>query len=42
MFNFMMGTMFGIIVSSVGFTALAHIADSGVDKVQQVTKQVVK
>jgi hypothetical protein len=42
MFNFFAGTLFGIIVSSVGFSALASIADSGVHKVQQVTKQAVK
>lgn len=42
MFNFMVGTIFGIVVSAVGFSTLASIADSGVHKVQQATRQVVK
>jgi len=42
MINFVMGTIFGIIVSTVGFSAFAGIADSGVHKVKQVTKQAME
>jgi uncharacterized membrane protein YtjA (UPF0391 family) len=32
----------GIIVATVGFTGIANIADKGVAKVQEVTKEVAK
>ena len=41
-FNFVIGTVFGIIVSTVGFASLAKVADGGVVKVKEVTRQVVK
>jgi hypothetical protein len=42
MFNFVAGTIFGIVVSTIGFSSFAGIADSGVHKVQQITKQAVE
>lgn len=42
MFNFVLGIVFGIIISTVGFSAFANMADSGVHKVKQVTKQVIE
>jgi len=32
----------GIAVATVGFTGVASIADQGVHKIQQVTKEVAK
>jgi uncharacterized membrane protein YtjA (UPF0391 family) len=32
----------GIIVATVGFTGIANIADKGVTKVQEVTREVAK
>ncbi len=40
--NFFIGTIFGIIVSTVGFTGIARMADSGVQKVQEITKEAAK
>jgi hypothetical protein len=40
--NFLLGTIFGIIVSTVGFQGLARWADSGVDKVRQVTREAAQ
>jgi uncharacterized membrane protein YtjA (UPF0391 family) len=36
---FILGTIFGIIVNTVGFTGLAKVADAGVSKVQSVAKE---
>ena len=40
--NFLIGTVFGIVVSTVGFSGIAKIADSGVEKVKQVTVDQAK
>ncbi len=32
----------GIVVATVGFTGVAQIADTGVQKVQQITKEAAK
>jgi len=37
--NFLLGTIFGIVVSAVGFQGLAKMADTGVTKIQEVTKE---
>jgi len=42
MINFVMGTIFGIVVSTVGFSAFAEMADGGVHKVKQVTRQAME
>lgn len=42
MVNFILGTIFGIVVSTIGFTGVAQIADKGVQKVQEVTRESTK
>jgi hypothetical protein len=37
--NFLLGTLFGIVVTTVGFQGLAKMADTGVSKIQEVTKE---
>jgi hypothetical protein len=39
---FILGTVFGIAVATVGFSGIARMFDNGVAKVQQVTKDVAK
>jgi len=34
--------IFGIIVATVGFTGIAKVADAGVQKVQQMTKEAAQ
>ena len=36
--NFVLGTVFGIVVATVGFSGIARIADTGVSKVQEVAR----
>jgi hypothetical protein len=40
--NFIVGVIVGIMACTVGFSGLAHWADSGVHKVQDITRQVNK
>jgi len=40
--NFLIGTVFGIIVATVGFSGIAKMLDNGVEKVKQVTAEQVK
>ena len=40
--NFLIGTVFGIIIATVGFSGIAKMLDNGVDKVKQVTQEQVK
>ena len=42
MTNLLIGFVLGIIVSTVGFSGIAKIADSGVEKVKQVTVEQTK
>ena len=35
--NFLIGTVFGIIVATVGFSGIAKMLDKSVDKVKEVT-----
>lgn len=35
--NFILGTIFGIVISTIGFGGVARLLDSGVNKVKQVT-----
>lgn len=39
MTNFIAGFVCGIIISTVGFSGVARMADHGVEKVKQVTKE---
>ncbi len=36
------GFVLGIIVSAVGFTTVAQVADQGVQKIQETVKEVTK
>ena len=40
--NFLIGTVFGIIVATVGFSGIAKMLDNGVEKVKQVTVDQAK
>jgi hypothetical protein len=42
MFNFLIGVVFGIVISTAGFSGIAHLVDGGVAKVQAVTKEAIK
>jgi hypothetical protein len=42
MFKFIFGTIFGIVISTIGVQGLANIANHGVSKVQEVAKEVSK
>ena len=35
--NFIAGTVFGIIVATVGFSGIARIIDNSIEKVKEVT-----
>jgi len=35
--NFFIGTIFGIVIATVGFSGIARLLDNGVNKVKQVT-----
>jgi len=38
----LIGFILGIIVSAIGFTTVAKVADQGVSKIQEVVKETVK
>jgi hypothetical protein len=40
--GFIIGTVFGIAVCTVGFTGIARIFDNGLNKVQEVSKEYAK
>ena len=40
--GFILGTIFGIIVCTVGFNGIARILDTGVAKVQDISKEAAK
>jgi hypothetical protein len=43
MSNFVIGTVFGIVVATVGFTSMARVLDTAVDSVKKTaTEQVSK
>jgi hypothetical protein len=42
MFKFAAGVVFGIILSTIGFTGLAKIGDKSIQKVQDAAKEVAK
>ncbi len=39
---FIAGTVFGIVLCTVGLSGIAKIFDNGVNKVQQVTKEAAQ
>ena len=40
--TFILGTIFGIMVCTVGFSGIARIFDNGVQKVQSVAKDAAR
>lgn len=42
MIKFTIGFVLGIVVTTIGFSGLANIADKGVVKVQEMSKDAVK
>jgi hypothetical protein len=40
--GFIAGTIFGIVICTVGFTGIARLFDNGVSKVQEVAKEAAK
>jgi hypothetical protein len=39
---FVIGTVFGLMLATVGFSGIARILDNGVQKVQEVSKEAAK
>ena len=39
---FIVGTVFGLMLATVGFSGIARILDNGVQKVQEVSKEAAK
>lgn len=39
---FIAGTIFGLVLATVGFSGIARIFDNGVAKVQEVSKEAAK
>jgi flagellar biosynthesis protein FliR len=39
---FIIGTIFGIVICTVGLSGIAKMFDNGVSKVQQVTKEAAQ
>lgn len=42
MLNFIVGTIFGVIISTVGFSTFVNYVDSGVQKIKTVAIEQVK
>jgi hypothetical protein len=42
MTKFMFGFVLGVIVSTIGFTGLARVADRGVEHLKESSKEVAK
>jgi hypothetical protein len=42
MTNFIAGTVFGIVVATVGFSGLAHMADKAVNVTKEQTRELAK
>ena len=40
--SFILGLLFGIVISTVGFSGIAKLIDNGVDRVKQVTVEQAK
>lgn len=40
--TFIAGTIFGIVICTVGFSGIARMFDNGVSKVQQVSREAAK
>jgi hypothetical protein len=42
MMNFVLGTLFGIVIATVGFTGLAQFVDNNIDNLQETVKDIAK
>lgn len=42
MINFILGTIFGIIISTVGFSGIARVLDNGVEKTKALATETAK
>ena len=40
--NFMLGTVFGIVIATVGFSGIAKLLDNGVNKVKTTVQEQAK
>ena len=40
--NFLLGTLFGIVIATIGFSGVAKMLDKGVDKVKEVATEQAK
>ena len=40
--NFFLGTMFGIVISTIGFSGVAKLLDNGVNKTKAMVQEHVK
>jgi len=40
--NFILGTIFGLIIATVGFSGIARMLDTGVTKVQEMSREAAK
>ena len=40
--NFILGTVFGIVIATVGFSGIARLLDRGVDTVKTQTRDLAK
>lgn len=40
--NFILGTIFGLIIATVGFSGIARMLDTGVSKVQEYSREAAK
>ena len=40
--GFIAGTIFGIVICTIGFTGIARLFDNGVSKVQEISKEAAK
>lgn len=39
---FVIGTIFGLVLATVGFSGIARMLDRGVEKVQEVSKEAAR
>ena len=42
MMNFILGTLFGIVIATVGLSGVANLFDNGVDTIQETVKDITK
>jgi hypothetical protein len=40
--NFILGTIFGIVISTIGFSGVAKLLDNGVNKTKAIVQEQVK